>query len=661
MNRILLFSYSIFTTVTTSSPTLPVSSTPPPPAIDSIELNSNTPTEVNSSYTRNILPQPSSFFSQSNAPTSVVNSYPSSPISSQALTQRTASNSDSAQLFGQTATKTVNKSPYKYNLPSIKPTSNLFHEKESVKSQPTDYEQGEIEPLLSSTAIDILNTTLSEKTSYTETEKETDSTFYEVPRRPSPLRTPHYNSTEKSADHDYQAQRPKSHRKKKEQPPPPYSPPAPFFNMSGSDVITQVSAATPAVADDSLWNNEQNMNEIIAINARGTIIELTRHEVGRLPQCILVGISNSMASGNINNLIWQNTDMEPPYINFPPEFLQYTIGVFRKIASQCPPSVDSPIGLYTDPDSLAEAIKTKPAVIVLREDLDFYPLPPSRTITKKEMNRIKIQCGNLLVKHNRVLDSLRKSNEPGTPEQHLIEMLCSTGFSMDETWGYRQMEPNKTVISSLALVRLRTDNNSKTQKPSINLPPSNADKIKIENESIKNAREDTGNNESQITLANTEVPANSDNINGNENITIRELDTNTENDNIETRNSNGSTTTNLSNESTEVGAEPYPNNSSQQSSTLTPAVTTAGTTGGNLATVSEEDNLNNIDDEEEYEIEEPLPAVDLAQSQKLFLFWRKPARKCWWDTLVFDKVDGWDTPIKVHVRSVWTLELSIID
>lgn len=39
--------------------------------------------------------------------------------------------------------------------------------------------------------------------------------------------------------------------------------------------------------------------------------------------------------------------------------------------------------------------------------------------------------------------------------------------------------------------------------------------------------------------------------------------------------------------------------------------------------------------------------------QKLLLFWRKPAKKCWWDKL---SVNG----AIVHVRRIWTLELCIL-
>jgi len=55
------------------------------------------------------------------------------------------------------------------------------------------------------------------------------------------------------------------------------------------------------------------------------------------------------------------------------------------------------------------------------------------------------------------MSGLRKSEEPGTTEQHLIEMLTAGGFNHDDRWGHRAGEPNKAVICSIALARLRTD------------------------------------------------------------------------------------------------------------------------------------------------------------------------------------------------------------
>lgn len=53
----------------------------------------------------------------------------------------------------------------------------------------------------------------------------------------------------------------------------------------------------------------------------------------------------------------------------------------------------------------------------------------------------------------------------------------------------------------------------------------------------------------------------------------------------------------------------------------------------------------------------------MATAQKLLLFWRKPARKCWWDGLEIDlTANPKDEPelIKLWARRVWTLELSLV-
>jgi hypothetical protein len=44
-------------------------------------------------------------------------------------------------------------------------------------------------------------------------------------------------------------------------------------------------------------------------------------------------------------------------------------------------------------------------------------------------------------------------------------------------------------------------------------------------------------------------------------------------------------------------------------------------------------------------------------AQKLLLFWRKPARRCWWEGVELNDVEGVDGPLKVWIRRVWTLEM----
>jgi ATP-binding cassette subfamily F protein 3 len=49
------------------------------------------------------------------------------------------------------------------------------------------------------------------------------------------------------------------------------------------------------------------------------------------------------------------------------------------------------------------------------------------------------------------------------------------------------------------------------------------------------------------------------------------------------------------------------------------------------------------------------PAI--AMAQKLLLFWRKPARRCWWEGVELENVDGVEGTLKVWIRRVWTLEM----
>lgn len=153
----------------------------------------------------------------------------------------------------------------------------------------------------------------------------------------------------------------------------------------------------------------------------------------------------------------------------------------------------------------------KAAIIVLKEDLDFYIIP-SKGTPPAEIVTLRQEAGKHLVSNNSIFDGLRKqTTQGGSAEQHLIDMLCASGFHTDDGWARRTLEPRRACISSLVLAHLR--------------PVDGANAV--------------------------------------------------------------------------------------------------------------------------------------ATSQKLLLFWRKPARKCWWDALALP-VEGQARPVKIWARRVWTLELSII-
>lgn len=128
------------------------------------------------------------------------------------------------------------------------------------------------------------------------------------------------------------------------------------------------------------------------------------------------------------------SDMHFPS-QYDPNSLQYMLDFFRTIAQTIPASPPSPTA---DSSQQAEAVPIEPmsgsardmlqdraGIIVLREDLDFYAIPPRRDIEQAEMMDVKRAAGRALLKQDGIFSGLRKSEEPGTTEQHLIEMLTA--------------------------------------------------------------------------------------------------------------------------------------------------------------------------------------------------------------------------------------------
>lgn len=70
-------------------------------------------------------------------------------------------------------------------------------------------------------------------------------------------------------------------------------------------------------------------------------------------------------------------------------------------------------------------LQDRAGIIVLREDLDFYVIPPKRDIDQVEMIEVKRAAAKALLLQNGIFSGLRRSDETGTTEQHLIEMLTA--------------------------------------------------------------------------------------------------------------------------------------------------------------------------------------------------------------------------------------------
>lgn len=70
-------------------------------------------------------------------------------------------------------------------------------------------------------------------------------------------------------------------------------------------------------------------------------------------------------------------------------------------------------------------LQDRAGIIVLREDLDFYAIPPKAEIDHNEMIEVKRAAGRVLLGQDGIFSGLRRSEEAGTTEQHLIEMLTA--------------------------------------------------------------------------------------------------------------------------------------------------------------------------------------------------------------------------------------------
>lgn len=113
---------------------------------------------------------------------------------------------------------------------------------------------------------------------------------------------------------------------------------------------------------------------------------------------------------------------------------------------------------------------TKQAIIVLREELEYFVIPPvdkspnapkftnEAGIANEAHLILKRESGQKLLEKRSIFTALQRNvnKENNVAEQHLIDMLCMSGFNREDQWGFRALEPSRCSISSIALVLLKT-------------------------------------------------------------------------------------------------------------------------------------------------------------------------------------------------------------
>ena len=196
-------------------------------------------------------------------------------------------------------------------------------------------------------------------------------------------------------------------------------------------------------------------NNILTMQShRGQRFTLSRDELLTLPEFVLLSLfpNGLLPDGHLNSYhegdafqvdvreikytrnILQNLSFNIANINsqYDPASLQYMLEFFRNVAQTIPSGSNSPSANEADAvpiepmaGSAREMLQDRAGIIVLREDLDFYVIPPRADIEQPEMIEVKRAAGKALLKQDGIFSGLRRSEETGTTEQHLIEMLTA--------------------------------------------------------------------------------------------------------------------------------------------------------------------------------------------------------------------------------------------
>ncbi|PWZ01701.1 hypothetical protein BCV70DRAFT_199137 [Testicularia cyperi] len=284
--------------------------------------------------------------------------------------------------------------------------------------------------------------------------------------------------------------------------------------------------------DESMDVSLQEPSTHLTLDLRGTRFTIERETMMNLPESVLLCLfPNGLIltrQPRIPSSLDQDgeEDEEELYlVDFDPQCLSYVLSFFKTAQDEFygnteQPGKYRPSSMYgsaagshhyqqssaefTDPNGMyggaagisQNPLMNKQAIIVLREELEYFAIPPKKAAgiasatggavagTETTANstaaaidpekseatdpstghptpallRLKENCGSALLDRKQIFTALQRNinKENNLAEQHLIDMLCMSGFDREDTWGFRALEPNRCCITSIALVLLKT-------------------------------------------------------------------------------------------------------------------------------------------------------------------------------------------------------------
>ncbi|KAF5352856.1 hypothetical protein D9756_006120 [Leucocoprinus leucothites] len=249
---------------------------------------------------------------------------------------------------------------------------------------------------------------------------------------------------------------------------------APPMNNSPITQVSQVQPSAHAGLQPQLLTR-------LSLELRGKRFDVDRETIMNLPESVLLclfpnGLVLSRQSVALSEGGEGEEEEEVYAIDFDPDCFQFVLTFFKNASEAFYGTPNSP-GLYNAQQHLmfesnteyhpgSNPLLSKQAIIVLREELEYFSIPPNDAgaatdangIANEEMLDIKRRSGEYLMEKKNIFTALQRNvnKENNVAEQHLIDMLCMSGFDREDEWGYRALEPMRCCISSIALVLLKT-------------------------------------------------------------------------------------------------------------------------------------------------------------------------------------------------------------
>ncbi|KIK29984.1 hypothetical protein PISMIDRAFT_88347 [Pisolithus microcarpus 441] len=221
----------------------------------------------------------------------------------------------------------------------------------------------------------------------------------------------------------------------------------------------------------------------LLLDLRGKRFSVDRETIMNLPESVLLclfpnGLVLSRQSSAFSDGGENEEDEEVYGVDFDPDCFSYVLEFFKGASEAFYGTATNP-GLFAAQQHLLDGspsdfgpaasqnpLLTKQAIIVLREELEYFAIPPTdgkaltddNGIANQVLLEMKRRCGQHIIEKRNIFTALQRNvhKENNVAEQHLIDMLCMSGFDRDDEWGYRAMEPSRCCISSIALVLLKT-------------------------------------------------------------------------------------------------------------------------------------------------------------------------------------------------------------